>query len=545
MTTTNRRSFLKPTIAGVGAFAASTLLYSAGNSLKKPGLLLIVFLLSFSSLVFGDVRLPSIISDNMVLQQDCDVSIWGWADPGEKVDVTPGWGAKAVGTVADDKGKWLIKIRTPKASGPHTLVVKGKNTIEVKNVLVGEVWLCSGQSNMTWQMYFFGKYVSGGEEDIKNSTNDKIRYFNVGGKVTDEIMEDVRGQWVECNPETSPKFSAASYYFGRKVQGETGYPVGLIHASVGGTSAQGWTRSDFIRNDDGLSHIIDNYDKMVKEWEQACIEAEKQKKREPRPKAPGRKVDEAGILYNGWIRPIIDMTIKGVIWYQGESNARHAYTYRELFPTLIKNWRCDFRNFDMPFYFVQLANFTEGGKPDEVKPYRGEPREHEWAELREAQFMANRTKNTGMAVNIDIGDSHGIHPSNKRDCGERLALWALAKDYGKDVIYSGPLYAGYAIEEGQIRVYFNHAESGLKFRDGAAKGFAIAGKDRKFVWANARIEGDTVVVWSDKVKEPVAVRYGWDTDPEVSLYNKADLPASPFRTDDWNGITFGVDLHLE
>lgn len=476
----------------------------------------------------------------MVLQQDCDARIWGWADPGEKVDVTPGWGGNGASTVANEKGKWLVEIRTPKAGGPHTLAVKGKNTIEVKNVLVGEVWLCSGQSNMTWQMYFFGNYVLGGAEDIKQSTNEKIRYFNVGGKVSAELQEDVRGAWVECNPETSPKFSAAAFYFGRKVQAETGYPVGLIHSSIGGTAAQGWTRSEFIENNDGFSSIIENYNKGLKEWEQAVAEAEKHnQKRKPRPAYPARNVDKAGVLFNGWIRPITDMTIKGVIWYQGESNTRAAYTYRELFPALIKNWRCDFRNFDMPFYFVQLANFTEGGKPDEVKPYRGEPREHEWAELREAQFMANQLKNTGMAVTIDIGSSHNIHPANKRDCGERLALWALAKDYGKDVIYSGPLYAGYATEEGQIRVYFDHAESGLVFRDGRAKGFAIAGEDRKFVWANARIEGDTVVVSSEKVKDPVGVRYGWDIDPEVSLYNKAGLPTWPFRTDDWNGLFFG------
>ena len=334
------------------------------------------------SFVFGDVRLPSIIGDNMVLQQDCDARIWGCADPGEKVDVTPGWGGNAASTVANEKG--------------------------------------------------------------------------------------------------------------------------------------------------------------VKKWEQAVAEAEKQNQKPKRqPDYPARNVDKAGALFNGWIRPITNMSIKGVIWYQGESNTRAAYTYRELFPALIKNWRCDFKNFDMPFYFVQLANFTEGGKPDEVKPYRGEPRDHEWAELREAQFMANQLKNTGMAVTIDIGDSHCIHPSNKRDCGERLARRGHSSNTPSNVIYSGPLYAGYTIEEGQICVYFDHAEGGLLFRDGKAKGFAIAGKDRKFVWGDAKIEGETVVVSSDQVKEPVAVRYGWDIDPEVSLYNKAELPASPFRTDDWHGLSFG------
>jgi len=477
----------------------------------------------------------------MVLQQDCEARIWGWAEPGEKVDVVAGSGGKRASAVAHEQGKWGVRVSTPKAGGPHKLVVKGKNTIEVKNILVGEVWLCPGQSNMTMPMTWFNTWVLGGEQDVKNSANDKIRYFSVGYiTLSGEPPEDVQGKWVVCEPKTARGFTAAGYYFGRKVQQETGYPVVLIHSSIGGTAAQAWTRADFIKHDDSLRPIIDRFDKMVAEWEHAVTEAEKAKKPKPRRKEPARDVDEAGVLYDRWIRPITPMTIKGVIWYQGESNARAAYTYRELLPALIRNWRCDFKNFDMPFYFVQLANFTQHGAADKIKPYRGEPREHPWAELREAQFMTNQLKNTGMAVNIDIGDSHDIHPRNKKDVGERLALWALAKDYGKDIVYSGPLYAGYEVEEGRIVVYFNHAESGLVFRKGRAKGFAIAGKDRKFVWADAKIEGKTVVVWSVKVKQPVAVRYGWDTDPEVSLYNKVSLPASPFRTDDWKGITFGV-----
>lgn len=493
--------------------------------------------------VLGDVRLPSIISDNMVLQQKSDVRIWGWADPGEKVDVTPGWEGKPASAVADEDGKWLVRIRTPESGGPHTLVVKGKNTIEVKNVLVGEVWLGSGQSNMTWQMFFFKKYVLGGEEDIKNSANDEIRYFNVGGKVSDEPMEDVRGKWVIAGPEPTSKFSACMDYFGRKIQAQTGHPVGLIHASVGGTVAQAWTRREFIDQDEGLKAVDEHYQAAYKAWELAVAEAEKQNKKPKRqPDYPARGVDKVRVLYNGWISPINNLTIKGVIWYQGEGNTRAAYTYRKLFPALICNWRHDFRNPDMPFYFVQLANFTAGGKRGEVQPYRGEPRDHQWAELREAQLMALQLKNTGMAVTIDIGDSHNIHPENKRDCGERLALWALAKDYGKDVVYSGPLYEKHSIEPGRVRLSFDHAADGLVFKDGKAKGFAIAGEDKKFVWADARIDGETVVVRSDKVKKPVAVRYGWDIDPETSLYNNAGLPASPFRTDDWDGLTAGGKL---
>ncbi|MFI4910925.1 MAG: sialate O-acetylesterase [Sedimentisphaeraceae bacterium JB056] len=239
------------------------------------------------------------------------------------------------------------------------------------------------------------------------------------------------------------------------------------------------------------------------------------------------------------IAPITNMTIRGTIWYQGESNTNDAYRYRDLFPTMIDNWRCDFKNYQMPFYFVQLASFTDQKPGRQVEPYRGQPRDHSWAELREAQFMTSFMKNNGMAVIIDIGESNCIHPANKKDVGERLALWALAKDYGHDIECSGPLYAGYKIEGRKIRVMFSHAQSGLIFKDGKPKGFAIAGEDKKFVWADAQIDGDTVLVYSDAIDTPVAVRYAWDVDPENSLYNKSNLPASPFRTDDWNGLTFG------
>jgi sialate O-acetylesterase len=239
------------------------------------------------------------------------------------------------------------------------------------------------------------------------------------------------------------------------------------------------------------------------------------------------------------IAPIANMTIKGVIWYQGETDTGASYSYRDIFPTMIKNWRCDFNNLAMPFYFVQLASFTTHRPGVKVDPYRGQPRDDGLAELREAQLMTNSLKNTGMAVTIDIGETNNVHPGNKKDVGERLARWALAKDYEKNIDYSGPLYAGYRIEGDKIRIVLNYAESGLVFKDGEAKGFAIAGTDRKFVWADAQIDGTTIIVSSENVKKPVAVRYAWDCDPENCLYNKANLPASPFRTDDWNGVTFG------
>jgi sialate O-acetylesterase len=241
------------------------------------------------------------------------------------------------------------------------------------------------------------------------------------------------------------------------------------------------------------------------------------------------------------IAPITDMTIKGTIWYQGEGNAGRSYQYRRLFPTMINNWRCDFDNPQMPFYFVQLAGFYTHKPGEEVDVYKGEPREDGWAELREAQLMTCDHKNNGMAVAIDIGEANNIHPGNKKDVGERLALWALAKDYDQDITYSGPLYLGYMIEGDKIRIKFKHADAGLAAKDGEPKGFAIAGSDKKFVWADAVIDGSDIVVSSDQVKEPVAVRYAWDIYPECNIYNAQGLPASPFRTDQWEGKTYGIN----
>ncbi len=511
--------------------------------MKHHSIINLIFL-SVAGLLLADVKLPAIIGDNMVLQQDADVKLWGWAGPGEKIVIEPGWNREAgpagPEVTADESGKWSAFVNTPTAGGPYGLTIKGSNSIELKNILIGEVWLCSGQSNMQMPMKGWGnQQVDGSAEDIKQSTNSSIRLFTVQLVAADAPAEDVVGSWVECSPETAADFSAVGYYFGRKIHRETGCPVGLINSSWGGTSAQAWTRVDFIKHDDNLSPVIGVYDAKVKAWQEACAVAEKEQKPKPERTWGFFPQDKPGSLYNGMIAPITNMTIKGAIWYQGESNAGASYLYRDLFPTMIKNWRCDFNHFDMPFYFVQLAAFTNHQPGEALEPYRGQPREHGWAELREAQLMTNSMEHTGMAVTIDIGETNNIHPGNKKDVGERLAFWALANDYGKEIDYSGPLYAGYKIEGDKIRIIFNYAEDGLMFKDGAAKGFAIAAADKMFVWADARIEGATVVVFSENVKEPAAVRYAWDTDPESCLYNKANLPASPFRTDDWNGITCG------
>jgi len=489
--------------------------------------------------VFAEVKLPAIISDNMVLQQNSDVRIWGWADSGEIISIKPSWISKTEHVTADEKGKWMVTIKTPKAGKNGSIKICGKNNIELKNIIIGEIWLCSGQSNMNMTMKgWYKQPIAGGPEDINNSSNDKIRLFIVEEATADEPVDDVKGQWFECSPETVKQFSAVGYYFGREINAKTRYPVGLIASSWGGTPAEAWTRLDYIKNDDSLKYFIDFYNAAFEKWQQDCDQANAIKKTVPK-KPPILSLSrKPSMLYNGMIAPLTNMTIKGVIWYQGESNTSRAYLYRDLFPTMIKNWRCDFENYDMPFYFVQIANFTSHKPGQHIERYQGPPRDHEWAELRESQLMANEMKNTGMAVTIDIGETNNIHPANKKDVGKRLALWALAKNYNKDIEYSGPLYSGYTIESDKIRIYFNYAEGGLKFKDDIAKGFAIAGEDRKFVWADAEIQGNTVVVFSDKIPKPISARYAWDIDPEACLYNNANLPASPFRTDDWHGVTF-------
>jgi sialate O-acetylesterase len=471
---------------------------------------------------FGNIKLPSIIGDNMLMQQDTDVKIWGWATSGEEIVISPSWANQKEQTIADEQGYWSTKIKTLKASTKtYSIEIKGKNTIELQNIIFGELWLCSGQSNMAMPMKGQTNMpIKGGEEDIANSENTNIRLFKIENQLSEQPLDDVKGEWVECNRQTLPDFSAVGYYFGREINKQTSMPVGLIDCTWGGTKAQGWTRMDYMANSDSLTYFLDDYKQMEASWTQE----QKQKLQRYKP----------SVLYNGMVAPITNMTIKGVIWYQGEGNGAQGYQYRELFPTLIKNWRCDFNNFEMPFYFVQLANHTFHNPTKEVKPYRGEPAESGWAYVREAQLMTNEMKNTGMAVAIDLGESNNIHPSNKKDVGCRLALWALAKDYGNDVSYSGPLYAGYSIENDRIRIYFKYSKNGFILKDGEPKGFAIAANDRKFIWADAEIDGETVLVYSDKIKNPVAVRYGWAMDPEISLYGKNNLPASPFRTDDWH-----------
>jgi sialate O-acetylesterase len=509
---------------------------------KRQAILLLAIVLTLSGVLSADVRLPSVIGDNMVLQQGMEVPIWGWADPCEQIVIKFGISNIAWGGEADANGNWMVKIKPGQPGGPYDMTIEGKNTITLKNILVGEVWVCSGQSNMEFPL---NRAINGGQE-VNEADYPQIRFFTVGKKVSYEPMKNCKGQWMQCSPKTAGGFSAVGYFFGRQLHKELNAPIGLINASWGGTPAESWMSREYLENDNNFKPILKryeetsvNYPELYKKYLSARDQYRKDtaklraegKTVPPEPEAPvgpNHPYSPTG-LYNGMILPIVPYGIRGAIWYQGESNAGRAYQYRTLFPAMIKNWREKWGEGNFPFLYVQLANW---------RAVKSGPAQSDWAELREAQLMTLSTPNTGMAVTIDVGEANSIHPTNKQDVGKRLALWALAKTYGKDIEYSGPLYQLMEVEGSKAILHFEHVGGGLVAGGGGPlKGFAIAGQDKKFVWAEAKIEGDKVVVSSDKIAEPVAVRYGWADNPVCNLYNKAGLPASPFRTDTWPGIT--------
>lgn len=432
----------------------------------------------------------------------------------------------------------MVKLDPVKAGGPHQMRVTaaGGPSVTYQNVLVGEVWVCSGQSNMDWTL----KGTTGGEQVSAAAANSKIRLFVVQRAQANAPQSDCKGRWKECTPQTARQFSGVGYHFGAEIQAALGVPVGLIHTAWGGTPIEAWTSERAHQEDADMNLFFQDFASRQQAYEKAmenCQSAAARYKEEaekamregrPVPAAP-QKPDAPGwkptVLYNAMIAPIVPYAIAGVIWYQGESNADNAVLYRKQFPAMIKNWREDWSQGDFPFLFVQLANFMKR---------EDQPSDPDWAWLRESQTMTLSTPKTGMAVIIDIGDSKDIHPKNKADVGKRLALAARSVAYGQKIVYSGPMVDSMKVEGGKVRLTFKHIGGGLVGKGGQTlKGFAIAGTDRKFVWADAKIDGDTVVVSSGTVAQPVAVRYAWANDPECNLYNKEGLPASPFRTDDW------------
>ena len=461
----------------------------------------------FASLAIeAKVTLPAIFSDNMVLQQNAQVNVWGKATPGEKVTVKASWADKAVTAKAAANGKWTLKLKTPDAMTNQSITVSGENTITINNVLIGEVWLCTGQSNMEFPVSRHPdvKWKTGmlnETEEMKDADYPEIRLFHVehqlapGGEV-----DDCEGQWLVCNPKNLYDFSAVGFVFGRKLHKELKMPVGLIQSTWGGTHAESWTKLDIMKKDPLYADVLKDF----------ALEGVKQEKNYC--KVPAT-------LWNGMIHPILGYTVKGNIWYQGESNSVRADKYRQVFTNMINSWRKEWKQLDMPFYFVQIA------------PQYGQP-----ATIREAQLKTWQSglKNVGMAVITDVGDSLDIHPRNKTVTGERLAAWALAKQYGKDVTYSGPLFKAMKIEGNKAVLSFDYVGEGLMTPDNEpVKGFIIAGADRRFYPATAVIKGDKLEVSAPQVTEPVAVRYAYCNFFRVNLYNKEGFPATPFRTDTW------------
>jgi sialate O-acetylesterase len=494
------------------------------------------------------VKLNPLFSDGMVLQRGVPCRVWGDAAAGETIMFTLEAGSQSTASEksisADANGKWAFMLPALKAGGPFTLTINGRTRATIKDLYVGEVWVASGQSNMGMSV----NASAGAEEAKKNAKNSKLRLFTVKHTIADMPQKEVpvdrfNGRWREAGPETIGNFSAVAYYFGRDLQKVLDVPVGIVHTSWGGTRAEAWTSRRVLEADpiykdefpdaatvaDRYQKALDRYKTAVAAHEKAVAKAKaegKEPPRAPRPPAePGKDPNAAAVLYNGMIAPLVPYAIKGVVWYQGESNTGHAEEYVHLFPMMIQNWRDDWKQGDFPFLFVQLAPYQK---------IESEPTDTPWARLREAQRLtARRVKNTAMAVITDVGDQNDIHPKQKEPVGRRLALAAEALAYLKDVEHSGPAFDTMTVEGSRAVLTFRHVGGGLEARGGSLTGFTIAGEDRKFHDATAEIRGDTVVVWSKEVEKPAAVRFGWANYPVVNLWNKAGLPASPFRTDRW------------
>ena len=474
--------------------------------MKKLLGLTVLFIFFVLCPITAKITLPAIFSDNMVLQQNTQVNVWGKAAPSEKITVKASWTDKVVTVKAGANGKWTVKLKTPAAAKNQSVTVNGENSITINNVLIGEVWLCTGQSNMEFPVCKHPdmKWMTGmetEEEEMKDADYPEFRLFHVEHQLApDGEMDDCQGKWLVCNPKSLYDFSAVGFVFGRKLHKELNVPVGMIQSTWGGTHAESWTKMDVMKNNPLYTDVLEEFAlKNVKQQKGYC-------------KVPAT-------LWNGMIKPILGYTVKGNIWYQGESNAIRAEKYQQVFTNMINSWRKEWKQPDMPFYFMQIA------------PHKGQP-----AAIREAQLKTWQSglKNVGMAVITDAGDSTDIHPRNKRVAGERLALWALAGQYGKKVVCSGPLFKTMKVEGDKAVLSFDYAEDGLMTPNNEpVKGFLIAGADRRFYPATAVIRGSQLEVSAPQVEVPVAVRYAFCNFFRVNLYNKAGLPAVPFRSDAW------------
>jgi sialate O-acetylesterase len=435
----------------------------------------------------------------------------------------------------------MVRLEPLKAGGPFPMTIAGENTLELKNILVGEVWLCSGQSNMAWPIM----WSANPQQVLVNSKDPMLRLFMVPRGPSEVPLHDVRSRWQECGPETLPDFSAVAYFFGRDLRKALNVPVGLINSSVGGTPAKCWASAKTLKSNPRFKSIVEaynrqkeaypramaKYQKDLKEHQKAVAKAMQEHSKTPSPPPEPEKPRIPAGLYNAMITPLQPFAIRGVTWYQGESNTEFPSVYKRLLPLMIQDWRQAWGQGDFPFLIVQLAPFRQ---------ISSRPQDSDWAELREAQLLTSLVvPKTSLIVITDAGEEKDIHPKHKEPVGARLALAARALAYNERIVYSGPVYDSMKLERHRAFLSFNHVGSGLAAKSpdgnlapgGQLTGFTIAGKDRKFVPAQAAIEGGKVVVWSPEVRHPAAVRYGWADYPVVNLYNMEGLPASPFRTD--------------
>jgi sialate O-acetylesterase len=463
---------------------------------KNITIAFILLLLVKINIALGDVRLPSILSDHMVLQQNQEGLLWGWSDATEKIVVSTSWDTVTYKTTGTRDANWSLKIKTPRASNTsHTITIKGRNTIIIQDVLIGEVWLGSGQSNMEWGMNANEKQTA---DEAPYAKNNELRFFKVPRTTSNSPQDDLPGRWIVCNPNDLKWLSAVGYYFSKTVHQSLQIPVGFINSSWGGTPAEAWTPKELIENDPALKEAsVTKISTGYPGW----------------PIAPGK-------TYNAMISPITNFAIAGVIWYQGESNVEGYATYQQLLTTMIGAWRKAWSNV-FPFYYVQIAPYNYGNK-------------NIGALLREAQTKCLNYPATGMIVITDlVDDVNNIHPVNKRDVGLRLANYALADTYHKAIPYQSPVYKNMKVEKNKIRVIFDHAEKGLISKGNVLSDFYIAGDDKNFIPATAKIDGSTVVVSNPKVKNPVAVRFGFSNTAMPNLFSKDGLPVNFFRTDAW------------
>jgi sialate O-acetylesterase len=494
----------------------------------------------------ANVVLPDVISEAMVLQRDRPIAIWGRADAGEVVTVRFAGQVKKA-TAASD-GKWVVKLDPLRASAtPATMTIAGRNTVELKDILVGEVWLVSGQSNMQRLL----SETANGEAATAAANHPQIRLFNVSRQVAFKHKPPPLGIWQACSPASVKEFSAAGYYFGVELQTALNVPVGLINSSYGGSQAEAWTPVEYLNASVDLRPTVErtkvwdaeraqvkiDYEQKLSDWR---AESEKAKgagaRPQPSPAVPDalREYRIASSIYDGMIEPLIPFSLRGAFWYQGESNEARAQQYAILLPTMIKAWRERWGQGEFPFGIIQLPNYRE------QKP---EPADESWSHIREAQRRtALTTPNTGLIVTIDIGEARDIHPKNKLDVGKRMALWALAEIYHRKVESSGPMFRKADVAGAKVVLTFDNVGQGLKIRDGdKLEEFAVAGADHQWHWAQAKITGkNRIEVWSAAVPQPQAVRYAFNNNPKhPNLTNTSGLPASPFRTDDWPGPTDG------